>query len=97
MRSQRRYQITSTARVIALGMALLSIAVAGFAFAPHGDGPSEDLDCLICKAGQKPLTELQAQAPSTRHETESASGFERSTPAVRILVVDPGSPRAPPI
>ena len=80
--------------VLLVGLAALAVTTASLM--PHDEGKSDDIDCLVCKAGQKPLTEL-----STKLVAEPPLALTSPTPGCRMLhtwapVIESGSPRAPP-
>ena len=80
--------------VLLVGFATLAVATASLM--PHDEGTSEDIDCLVCKAGQKPLTELSVELVA------EPSALTSEAPHRRVLhtwapVIESGSPRAPPI
>ena len=80
--------------VLLVGFAACAIATASLM--PHDEGKSDDIDCLVCKAGQKPLAELSAKPVP-----EPPVALTAPTPGLRVLhtwapVIESGSPRAPP-
>ncbi len=81
--------------VLLVGFATLAVATASLM--PHDEGKGEDIDCLVCKAGQKPLAELSAELVA-----ELPLALTSPTPSRRVLypwspVIESGSPRAPPV
>ena len=81
--------------VLLVGLAALAVMTA--ALVPHDDGKVEDQDCLVCKAGHQPLTQLTVELVS-----EPPVDFTSTTPAYRAAlaptdVVESGAPRAPPV
>ena len=51
-------------RWLVLLVGLAAIAVTTAALVPHDEGNIEDQDCLVCKAGHQPLTELTVELAS---------------------------------
>ena len=81
--------------VLLVGFAALAVTTASLM--PHDEGNSDDIDCLVCKAGHQPLTELSAELVA-----EPPLALTSPTPCCRVLhtwapVIESGSPRAPPV
>jgi len=81
--------------VLLVGFAALTVATA--ALIPHEEGNAADVDCLVCKAGHQPLTELSAELVA-----EPPLVLASALPVYRVqlrraVVLDAGSPRAPPV
>lgn len=82
---------------LALFVAFVAVAVATVAFVPHDDtAGGEDLDCLLCKAGQARSTEVSVDRLVEPPLAETFSSPEYRAPLVHERVHDTGSPRAPP-
>lgn len=80
--------------VLLVGFAALAVTTA--ALVPHDEGNIEDQDCLVCKAGHQPLTELTVELVS-----EPPRGITSKTPTycgalAPVVLVDSCAPRAPP-
>ena len=89
-------QFRHSPRWLVLLVGLAAVAVTTVALLPHDNGNGEDFDCLVCKAGQKPLTELSVEATGVPPVvlTSSVPDVRSAVPADAI--VDSGSARAPP-
>jgi hypothetical protein len=90
----KRFRLSPRWLVLLVGFAALAVTSA--ALMPHDDGNSEDFDCLVCKVGHQPLTELSAVLVA-----EPPLTLTSKAPSYRALhiwapLVEPGSPRAPP-
>lgn len=80
--------------VLLVGFTALLVTTA--ALVPHDDVSSDDRDCVVCKAGSQPLTELSVELIA-----EPPVPLVTSTPAYRVpleraVTLEAGSPRAPP-
>ena len=81
--------------VLLVGFAVLAVTTASLM--PHDEGKSEEIDCLVCKAGHQPRTELSAELVA-----EPPLALTSPSPGCRVLhtwapVIESGSPRAPPV
>jgi hypothetical protein len=81
--------------VLLVGFAVLLVTTT--ALLHHDDASSDDRDCVVCKAGSQPLTEL-----SVNLIVEPPFPLVTSTPAYRVsleraAILDAGSARAPPV
>lgn len=90
----KQFRLSPRWLVLLVGFAAL--AVSTVALLPHDDGVGDDVDCLVCKAGHQPLTELSPQlvAEPPLALASHAPRDRASTPLAPV--VDTGSPRAPP-
>jgi len=80
--------------ILLVGIAALAVTTA--ALIPHNDN-GEDLDCLVCKAGHAPFTELTVVLVAEPPLEISSFQPERRAQIARALARDTASPRAPPI
>ena len=90
-------QFRSSPRWLILLLGLATLVVTTVALMPHDDNIGEDVDCLVCKAGQKPPTE-----PSTRLVVEPPLAQISRAPVCPVQrcwtpIIESGSPRAPPV
>ena len=81
--------------VLLVGFATLAVATASLM--PHDEGTSEDIDCLVCKAGQKPLTELSVGLVAEPPSALTSEASHRRVLHPWAPVIESGSPRAPPV
>lgn len=94
MTLMKQFRLTPGWLVLLVGLAALAVTSA--ALMPHDDGKSEDFDCLVCKAGHQPVTELSAVLVA-----EPPLALSSKAPGYRALhlwapFIESGSPRAPP-
>ena len=89
-----KFRLSPRWLVLLVGFAALAATTA--AFVPHDEGIGEDLDCLVCKAGNQPLTELSVELVGEPPIALSSSTpiFEASF--TKSPVIESGVPRAPP-
>ena len=80
--------------VLLVGFAALAVTTA--ALVPHDEGNSEDFDCLVCKAGQQPLTDLSADLVAEPPLALATTAPTIGAPSTLSPIFEPGSPRAPP-
>jgi hypothetical protein len=86
-----------TSRWLALLVGFATLAVTIVAVVPHDVGKIEDQDCLVCKAGQEPLTELAVELvfePPVVHASKTPENGVAPTP---LAFVESAGPRAPPV
>jgi hypothetical protein len=81
--------------VLLVGFATLAVATASLM--PHDEGTSEDIDCLVCKADQKPLTELSTELVAEPPSALTSEARHRTVLHTWAPVIESGSPRAPPV
>ena len=84
-------------RWLVLLVGLAALAVTTVALVPHDDGNIDEQNCLVCKAGHQPLTELTVELVS-----EPPVSVRSTAPAYRVDVpsnatVECGVARAPPV
>ena len=90
----KQFRLSPRWLVLLVGVAAFAVTTA--ALVPHDEGISEHFDCLVCKAGHQPLTELSVQLIA-----EPPAGFTSRAPAHEVSLettplVASRSPRAPP-
>ncbi len=83
-------------RWLILFVCVAALAVSAAAFLPHDDTGGEDLDCLVCKAGQTSFTDLSVVDAGEPPVLWTSKGPEYRAPLVHERVLETGSPRAPP-
>lgn len=89
-----RFRLSPRWLVLLVGLA--AVAVTTVALLPHDDGNGEDFDCLVCKAGHEPLTELYVEATGVPPVVRTSSAPVYRSDVHADAVVDAGSARAPP-
>jgi hypothetical protein len=95
MESLKQFRPSSKWLVLLVGLAALAVTTA--ALMPHDDGTSEDMDCLVCKAGHQPMTELSADLVAEPPLTPTHHAPVRKASIAPTPVFEAGSPRAPPV
>ena len=91
----KQFRLSPRWLVLLVGLAVFAVTTASLM--PHQDSIGEDIDCLVCKAGHQPLTELSPElvAEPPLVAASRAPGYQAS-PTLNP-VVQSGSPRAPPL
>lgn len=90
-------QFRLSPRWLVLLVAFAALGVTTIALLPHDDSKNGDFDCLVCKAGQKPITELSANLDPEPPLTLASRAPLYVAPTTPSLVFESSSPRAPPL
>lgn len=83
-------------RWLILLVAVAALAVTTVALVPHDEGNSDDIHCLVCKAGHQPLTELSAELVAEPPIAVISALATYQVELKRGVADAPVSPRAPP-